>query len=225
MVDSNKIPLGYKVEVACSYCLAADLGQSVDPTAIAVLEHRKSTLVHWKGKATPHGEEFRVRHLSRLPLGMPYTAQVERIASLLQRSPINNNCDFVIDETGVGRPVGDLFSSIRLKPIRVVITGGEGQRSTGLSRWYVPKSLLISALDARLHTQELKIAPDLAESDVLRDELKDFRRHVNSAGRTSFEARVGKHDDLVLAVALALWNFVGRSRRKPAQFGKAGYTR
>ena len=36
-------------------------------------------------------------------------------------------------------------------------------------------------------------------------ELKDFRRHVSEAGRYSFAARSGQHDDLVLAVAIALW--------------------
>ena len=39
----------------------------------------------------------------------------------------------------------------------------------------------------------------------LAEELKDFRRHVTNAGRATYQARTGKHDDLVLAVAIALW--------------------
>jgi hypothetical protein len=42
------------------------------------------------------------------------------------------------------------------------------------------------------------------------DELKDFRRKVGAAGRYQYEARVGKHDDYVLAAAIALWACVGR---------------
>jgi len=36
-------------------------------------------------------------------------------------------------------------------------------------------------------------------------ELKDFRRYVSAAGRNSWEARSGQHDDLVLAVGIAAW--------------------
>jgi hypothetical protein len=46
----------------------------------------------------------------------------------------------------------------------------------------------------------------------MESELKDFRRHVSEAGRYSFEARSGAHDDLVLAVAIALWR---ATKKKP----------
>jgi hypothetical protein len=35
--------------------------------------------------------------------------------------------------------------------------------------------------------------------------LKDFQRKVSDAGRATYNARVGAHDDLILAVAIALW--------------------
>src|SRR5262249_40008050 len=44
------------------------------------------------------------------------------------------------------------------------------------------------------------------------EELKDFRRHLTAAGRATYQARTGKHDDLVLAVAIALWWAVERRR-------------
>jgi hypothetical protein len=62
----------------------------------------------------------------------------------------------------------------------------------------VAKGILISTLDARLHTGELRFAKELTDADALADELKDFRRKVSAAGRFQFEARVGKHDDLGL---------------------------
>jgi hypothetical protein len=52
--------------------------------------------------------------------------------------------------------------------------------------------------------------------------LKDFRRKVSTAGRYQYEARVGRHDDLVLAVAIALWSCVGRPVQPAAQFGSYG---
>jgi hypothetical protein len=37
-------------------------------------------------------------------------------------------------------------------------------------------------------------------------ELQDFRVHFTGGGRMQFGAREGKHDDLVLALAIAVWN-------------------
>jgi hypothetical protein len=39
----------------------------------------------------------------------------------------------------------------------------------------------------------------------MRDELQDFRRKLSDAGRVTYAARTGRHDDLVLAVAIAAW--------------------
>jgi hypothetical protein len=52
---------------------------------------------------------------------------------------------------------------------------------------------------------------------ALETELKDFRRRVSEAGRYSFAARTGAHDDLVLAVAIALW----RAARRKRTFGSS----
>lgn len=219
---SELIERGRKLFLESNFCLAADLGQSNDPTAICVIEHVKKTEVTWKGNETPVGENFDVRYLQRLPLGLSYVDQVSEVARLLTRPPLHSDCGFVIDETGVGRPVGDLFNNSGLQPTRVTITAGERQRALGNRRWHVPKGILISALDARLHTGELRFACDLPEASTMAEELKDFRRHVSAAGRFSYEARTGKHDDLVLAVALALWNFVGRPKEAHARVGHYG---
>jgi len=69
----------------------------------------------------------------------------------------------------------------------------------------VPKIVLVSHLDARLHTGELRFADDLSEAEAIKDELANFQRHVSAAGRATFEARSNTHDDIVLSVGLALW--------------------
>jgi hypothetical protein len=70
--------------------------------------------------------------------------------------------------------------------------------------FHVPKTVLISTLESRMHTQELKVAPRLVEAGPFREELSDFERHVTDACRTTWSARVGKHDDIVLATSLAV---------------------
>jgi hypothetical protein len=119
----------------------------------------------------------------------------------------------------VGRAVGDLFDEAGMKPDKVTITAGSEQSCLGTRLWHVPKGILISTLDARLHTAELRFAAELRDAPALSEELKDFRRHVSAAGRYSYEARVGRHDDLVLAVALALWAVVGKPKPPIAAFG------
>jgi hypothetical protein len=193
------------------YVLAADLGQSSDPTAIAVIEHRHAFREHARGGTDQAETTFDVRHLARLPLGLSYPAVVAEVALLLTRPPLaRGNCELVIDETGVGRAVADIFDTAGMNPTRISITAGSDQTPHGRNGWNVSKQILISTLDARLHTGELRFAAELLEAGAMQEELKDFRRKVSVAGRYTFEARVGKHDDLVLAVAIGLWAIVGR---------------
>lgn len=210
---------GWQDETELAYVLAADLGQSNDPTAIAVLEHRNLFKRHVSGRRTHTAERFDVRHLARLPLGLSYPAVVQEVAMVAARKPIAGRCEVMIDETGVGRAVADIFDTTGLNPTRVTITAGGEQTPHGRRGWHVAKSILISTLDARLHTGELRFAQDLLEASAMRDELKDFRRKVSAAGRYSYEARVGKHDDLVLAVAIGLWACVGRPKPPIPKFG------
>lgn len=193
------------------WILAADLGQSTDPTALCVLNHRIVPGTAWIPnpktgiRRQERSEHFDVLHLERLQLGLPYPAQVQHVANVISRPPLKDGCDLIVDETGVGRAVADIFDTAGLRPNRVTITAGHDTTQHGAKTWHVPKSILISGLDARLHTGELKIAAGLSDAGALQDELKDFKRKVSDAGRATYSARTGAHDDLVLAVAIAVW--------------------
>jgi hypothetical protein len=69
----------------------------------------------------------------------------------------------------------------------------------------VAKILLISRLQAALPEGNLKVARDLPETRALVEELRDFQASFSQTGYARFGARQGKHDDLVLACAIALW--------------------
>lgn len=215
---------GFRREEERTFMLGVDLGQSQDPTASAVVHYRKFFSHHASGSRKLVGNRFDVVHLERLPLGLAYPQVCQEVRMLMARKPIAGNCELVIDETGVGRAVGDIFDVAGLRPVRVTITSGLEQSWTG-GGWHVPKQVLISTLDACLHSGELGFAPELHEAGAMEGELADFRRKVSSAGRYSFEARVGKHDDLVLAVSIALWACVGRpGPPPPPHFGTWGST-
>jgi hypothetical protein len=146
-------------------------------------------------------EVFRVGYLERLPLGTPYPGIVAYVGRLLGRLP---GAELVIDLTGVGRPVFDMFRFSGITPVGVLITSGAAETGGGPIHG-VPKLDLVSRLQALLHEGRLKIHKDLAEADTLVRELQDFRCEFTAAGHLTFNARLGKHDDLVLALAIAVW--------------------
>jgi hypothetical protein len=65
--------------------VGADLGQSCDPSAIAVVERIVATHPR-TGAALP--TVFAVRYLERLPLGTPYPAVAARLVALFDRAPL-----------------------------------------------------------------------------------------------------------------------------------------
>jgi hypothetical protein len=150
---------------------------------------------------------YQVGHLERLPLGVPYPAQVEHIRRLLHKLP--GRVELAIDYTGVGRPVFDMFTFARVAPIGVLITSGTTESWDG-AICMVPKIILISRVQALLHQGLLKIQRDLPEAGILINELQNFRVEYTASGQLTFNARSGKHDDLVLALSLAIWLAAGR---------------
>lgn len=203
-----------------AFIAGVDLGQSQDPTALVVLRHTRTPLETWtvndKARTTKQDieERFDCVYAERVKLGTSYPDVVAYVREVLNRPPLRDRCYLVIDESGVGRAVGDMFSDAGLRAVRVSITAGNEVTKQDQLRWSVAKSLLISSVDAKLHSGELRFAAELTEAHALADELKDFRRHLTSAGRATYQARTGKHDDLVLAVAIALWWALERRRHQ-----------
>jgi hypothetical protein len=106
-----------------NYVLGLDLGQSRDPTALAVV--RRLGAFGFEGT-----ELYQVGHLERLPLGTSYAAIVAHVKWVLGQLP--KGSELVIDFTGVGRPVYDMFVDIAgIDPIGVLITGGNTEGNDG----------------------------------------------------------------------------------------------
>lgn len=94
--------------------------------------------------------------------------------------------------------------SVALRPIQ--ITGGDTVTvEKGLHR--VPKRDLVSVAQVALQTGRLKIAAELPDAPTLTRELQNFQVKINvDTAHDSYGVwREGSHDDLVLAVSLALW--------------------
>jgi hypothetical protein len=206
------------------YFIGVDLGQSHDPTAIAVVRRLRFLVSRDVQHSTPTWKEekptiYQCGYLERVPLGTTYPAIVAHAGRLLQRPIWDGKIDLAIDQTGVGRPVCDMFQSAGLSFTAVTITGGDAESSEGRSH-RAPKMTLVSSLQALLHEGRLHIQKDLTESAELVRELQDFRVKYTEGGHLTFNAREGKHDDLVLALAIAVW----RAQKKitSAQFVNLG---
>lgn len=145
---------------------------------------------------------YRIGYLTRLPLKLPYPAQIEAIRNILGRLP--RDTELVVDFTGVGRGIYDMLVDRGLSPMGVAMTGGIEVHRTGRIAT-VPKSTLVSKLVARLHSGELVVHRDLADWPALRRELLNFRAEVTATGQETWNASRGEHDDLVIATALCVW--------------------
>src|SRR5262245_54996782 len=91
-----------------------DLGQISDPTAAIILE------------AHGDGDErtYDCRHIEQYALGTSYPTIVRAVGATLDRDPLRGQCTLVIDHTGVGRPVFDMFVEAKLEAIGITIVGG-----------------------------------------------------------------------------------------------------
>ena len=198
------------------YTVGVDLGQTTDPTAICIIEKKVVPVDDWSSLKPLETQALYVcRHLERLPLGTTYPAQVQHVANLLHRPPLTylnwRKTDLVVDGTGVGKAVVDIFRSAGLRPKSVTITAGRQVVTKG-EEYHVPKLELVSRLQSALHSGSLKIVDKIPDAKVLTSELQNFRTNYTSAGNVIFNAREGQHDDLVLATAIALWWAEGSHR-------------
>ena len=87
----------------------------------------------------------------------------------------------------------------------VWITGGQSERFDG-KVWHVPKLELLARLQTLLETRRLRIMRRMREAGTLVRELSNVKSAARPSGRLKVGAEgSGEHDDLVLAVALAVW--------------------
>jgi len=186
------------------FFLGLDLGQASDYTALCVIERRV-----WR---SGHAPSYACRHLQRFSLGTSYQKVVEGVENLIRATSAAGEqllpgATLVIDATGVGRAVVDMFRQARL-PARVVpitITGGQSVNFDN-GCFHVPKKELVSRLRVLFQDRRLRIAPALPEAEALRNELQTFQVKITPAGNETFGSwRHRDHDDLVLAMAVALW--------------------
>lgn len=140
------------------------------------------------------GEQPRVVHVERFQR-VDWRIQCNRIKAALERY---QGCPVVVDATGVGDPVLEalLTADIPAEPFK--ITAGS-------------KSDLVNNLALLIERKRLVLPRYELWSEGI-EELESFQYSVNESTRhVSMSAPVGKHDDCVVALALACWRLAEQS--------------
>ena len=197
--------------------ISIDLAQGgADWTALAVIESQT-----FPGAAHP---EHRVIHIERWRDAR--TARVtERVAAAWRqvrsfqaerdlerhgRSPVTRpDITILVDRTGLGPYAIDPLRLAGFTPLGILIHGGDAVTRDALG-YRVPKRDLAGAVAVTLEARRLKVLDALPLAETLRIELASFHPKINlTTGHDSYGAdgpwREGRHDDLVLAVAMAVW--------------------
>jgi hypothetical protein len=199
------------IEIEKSLFVSLDLGQSQDYSALAIIECER-TITNGKDEIT----KLDCRYLKRWRLRTAYPQIVKDVVQLVNKldpalSSSGGRPVLAVDKTGCGAAVVDLFKAEKinaeLRPI--MITGGSKVTIEG-GDYRIPKRDLVAVVQVALQNRTLKIASQLPEAETLTRELANFKAKISDAGNDSYGAgddwRIGNNDDLVLSVAMAIWN-------------------
>jgi len=192
------------------FFMGLDLGQANDYTALSILEKLNVS----DGKNVYH-----VRRLERIR-GVSYPEIVNKVTEMMHSPRLVRNTVLVVDGTGCGKPIVDMFETSGLKPISITIHGGDKVSNDG-SSYRVPKRDLVGILQVLLQSGRLKVASKLELGSVLQQEMLNFKVKIDPAtAHDSYSAwRESDHDDLVLSVALAAWYGENCKERLPMYTG------
>lgn len=185
-----------------------DIGQKVDPTAIAVMQlESRADADHWV-----------CRFLERQPIGTPYPAVARRLNEIIRgverQLPYFDDFGNLItprlalevycDSTGVGQPIVDVLNEAGVEVIPVYFTHGD-RRSEVDRQVMLGKAWLVSRLKTLFQSGRIHLPPNHPEAAAMARELEDYEIRVTEDANDRYGAfRVGSHDDLVTALGLAV---------------------
>lgn len=204
-----------------SFHLGCDLGKQNDFTAVCFLQKKTPIDRHSRPNGLP---VYEVLTMKRFPLKTSYVQIVKQISDRLRKPPFDSYTDglgnnhpvivptyLAFDKTGVGESVGELlrndeFLDFRLEGLKAInITSGREPNQTR-DALNIPKRDLIMTTLILFEKSHLKFAGNMPELPLLIEELQNFEMRFTSKGNSTFSAYGANHDDLVLALSLAVWS-------------------
>ena len=181
--------------------LGARVGQRHESSAICVAESEERRV---EGRSQDH---FLIRHLERIPAGSSFSAVAQRVGEVVEevywrkeRPP-----DVFVDATGLGQPVLDLVErEVEHGWILAVYMNHGDQRDLDAGVVKLGKAWLVARLQTLLQEGKLHL-PRTRDAEDLAEDLLDYQIKVpEDASDRPGAFKVGRHDDLVTALGLAV---------------------
>ena len=133
--------------------------------------------------------------------------------------PDEKHYRLIVDATGVGRPIVELFQiADNRMPVSITFTGGEVAHQRDWSDYTVPRKVLVGALQIVLQSGRLATPTERAMPlvKVLLTEADNFdvsklRRDARQKQSSDLDWRTAEHDDVLFSVMMPIW--FGESHR------------
>lgn len=183
--------------------VGVDLGQSTDFSVLAAV--RQTAAKEVKGITRAH---YGVVHLHRWPLRTSYAVIVADIGRMFAKTTIAGETKplagaaLIVDRSGCGRPIFDSLLAAKVNAATIhglTITAGAKDSADGAA-----KKNLVAGLIRVLGEERLQVAGGLRLAGELVAEFEAYKATTTAARNTTFGAEHGAHDDLLMAVALAV---------------------
>ena len=91
-----------------------------------------------------------------------------------------------------------------MRPKAITITAGEAYSQQG-SAFHVGKARLIGTFLGAFDGGKVAVNPSMPIWPQLEKEMLAYRAEISAQGRAKFEAEEGEHDDMIFALAQAVW--------------------
>ena len=184
--------------------ISIDWGRKLDHTATTYLS-REGEYPRWT---------FTVDEAIRFPLSTPFHAVLTYLQTRATPWP-SEPYTLITDASGIGDVLIEDMRREGLRPEGIVITGGgsatKDERDPHI--WHVARNILVTTLKQRLGTSlTLRCSTEMAV--LIAKEAANMQYSITSALHIQTEPRQGKHDDLLLSVAMGVW--FGQNQGPPA---------
>ena len=149
---------------------------------------------------------------------LSYTELGEYTREMMQSLSFGDQSVLIIDGTGIGEAVYDIYTSLGLEPVKVIFTSGEtasvernreqfSQKFGAVSGYKVPKVDMISAAQVIFQQGRIRFAEGIDFRDECFQQLQAFVGKVNEKTHNVKYENLTEdiHDDFVTMIIQACW--------------------